>query len=107
MGNSNEIVAKYITEEERKQMFYDLVGEKLYRIGDKRSRKKVLLEYYYKNIEIYRNENSELQSHHKLNDLNKFLNYDTYELVRDTTYIGKTYKIAIINYIYKWYSNSK
>ncbi len=36
MGNSNEIVAKYITEEERKQMFYDLVGEKLYRIGDKR-----------------------------------------------------------------------
>ena len=71
------------------------------------SRWKVLLEYYYRNIEIYRNENSELQSHHKLNDLNKFLNYDTYELARDTTYIGKTYKIAIINYIYKWYSNSK
>ena len=107
MGNSNEIVAKYITEEERKQMFYDLVKYKFEKICDNRRRVQRNLYYYYKNIKIYRNENSELQSHHKLNDLNKFLNYDTYELVRDTGYLGKSYKISIINYIYKWYSNSK
>ena len=113
MGNSNEIVAQYISEEEFNELLRREKHKKLkeaqilFRDKMKKIYQNNDLYYYYKNIKMYRNENSELQSHHKLNDLNKFLNYDTYELVRDTTYLGKSYRVAMCNYIYKWYSNSK
>jgi len=110
MGNTNEVVAEFITEEEFNELLRREKHKKLKeaQILFRDKMKKIYhnndLSYYYSNIKIYRNENSELQS---LNDLNKFLNYDTYELVRDTTYLGKSYRVAMCNYIYKWYSNSK
>jgi 6-pyruvoyl-tetrahydropterin synthase len=93
MGNSNEIVAKNITEEEIKEMFLDSLKEKLDNIYWTSNKNKNNLEYYYERI-------------YNFNYLNKFLEYNTYNNANDNGYRGRLYRVAMANYIYKWYSNS-
>ncbi len=117
MGNSNEVVAKYVSEEEynellrrekhrKKKQAELLFKQKLYPIIQSREKQINHLYYYYKNIEGHRGEEWDCNEY-ELNYLYKFKWYDTYELVRDTGYLGRIYRIAMINYIYKWYDNYK
>ena len=106
MGNTNELVAEYVSEEERQKIFLNQFKQKLYPIIQSREKQINYLYYYYKNIEGHRGEEWYCNEY-ELNYLYKFKWYDTYELVRDTGYLGRIYRIAMCNYIYKWYSNSK
>ena len=105
MGNSIE-VGRYVTEEERQEIYRNRIKNVFSKIDWNFWKKNTLLYYYYKNLEEHRNEVCYCNKY-QLNYLYKFQYYDTYELVRDTRYIGIYYKIAMTNYIYKWYSNSK
>lgn len=107
MGNSNEVVAEFITEEKRQEMFRELFEEKISRIYYRRLIDYQELQEYYKNIIKYQGLNS--NSHfYDLCYLNMFIKYDTYDLsIKSSWYVCKAYKSAMINYLYKWYSNSK
>lgn len=105
MGNSIE-VGRYITDEERQEINLNRIKNVFSKIDWSFWRNNTKLCYYYKNIEEHRSEVGFCKKY-QLNYLNKFQYYDTYELVKDTRYIGGYYKIAMTNYIYKWYSNSK
>jgi len=107
MGNSNEVVAKYVTEEERQKIFLCALDKKIYIIGNSREKQIDMLYEYYKNIENYRSEYGIREDN--LNYLYKFLNYNTCDLAYkyDGWYLNRAYRVAMINYIYKWYSNSK
>jgi len=102
-SNSNELDGRYVSEEEfnellrrekhkKKKEAEILFKHKMKKIRHNSKCKDNLLMIYYGETQRF---------------LNQFLNYDTYELVRDTNYLGKSYKMVICNYIYKWYSNSK
>ena len=106
MGNTNEVVAEFITEEKRQELFLNEFKQKFYPIIESRWRQIEHLYYYYKNIEEYRGEECYCNEY-EWNYLYKFKWYDTYELVRDTGELGRAYRVGMINYIYKWYSNSK
>jgi len=107
MGNTNEVVAEFVTDEKRQQIFLNQFKKKLYIIGSSREKQINDLYYYYKNIENYRSEYGIRED--TLNYLYKFSNYDTCDLAYkyDGWYLNRAYRIAMINYIYKWYSNSK
>ena len=107
MGNTNEVVAEYVSEEKKQQMFLELFKHKIHKIYYRRYIDYQDLEEYYKNIIKYEGLNS--NSHfYDLNYLNMFMKYDTYDLAKDKVwYVCKTYKTAMINYLNKWYSNSK
>ena len=107
MGNSNEVVAEYVSEEKEQEMFRELFKEKIHRIYYRRLIDYRELEEYYKNIIRYRGLNSN-SHYYYLCYLNIFMKYDTYDLAKeDFWYVCKAYKSAMINYLYKWYSNSK
>ena len=105
MGNSIE-VGRYVTEEERQEINLNRIKNVFSHLDWSFWKNYININNYYKNIEEYRSEVG-FCNKYQLNYLYKFQYYDTYELVRDTRYIGKYYKIAMTNYIYKWYSNSK
>lgn len=104
MGNTNGVVAEFITEKKRQEIFLELFEEKISRIYYRR-----LIDYqdlweYYKNIDRHKG----LNSNYDLNYLNMFMKYHTNDLANDKFwYVSKAYNTAMINYIYKWYSNSK
>ena len=106
MGNTNQIVAEFVTDEKRQQIFLNQFKQKLYPIIESRWRQWDHLYYYYKNIGEHRSEVG-FCNKYQSNYLYRFKWYDTYELVRDTGELGKIYRVGMINYIYKWYSNSK
>ena len=104
MGNTNTVVAEFVTEEMRESIFLGILVEKMMSIDRSIYRKTEDLYYYYKNLENYRSNKL-----HTLNYLYKFLNYNTCDLAYkyDGWYLNRAYRVAMINYIYKWYSNSK
>lgn len=107
MGNTNEVVAEFVTEEKRQEIFLNEVKKKFLKIDWSFSEKNDDLYYYYKNIEKYRSEYGIRED--RLNYLYKFLNYNTCDLAYkfDGWYLNTAYRVAMTNYIYKWYSNSK
>lgn len=106
MGNTNEVVAEFVTDEKRQEIFLNEFKQKFYPIIISRWRQVEHLYYYYKNIEEYDSQVG-VCNKYQYNYLYRFKWYDTYELVNDTYELGKMYRVAMINYIYKWYSNSK
>lgn len=110
MGN-NQVVGEYVSEEELQEIeqkdFLNTVKYKFNKVSFTIRKEEDYLRGYYYNIKKHIGECINIKSYTKLNILNRFLDYDTYELVRDTGFKGRAYRIAMINYIYKWYSNMK
>tara|TARA_R110002020_G_scaffold216842_1_gene424657 strand:+ start:1860 stop:2165 length:306 start_codon:yes stop_codon:yes gene_type:complete len=100
MGNTNEIVATYVSEEE--------FNELLRREKHKKKKEAELL-FRDKMLKIYQISNSkDILLMFYYGEKWRFLNEFKYELVcGEIQFLTKVYNIAMINYIYKWYSNSK
>ena len=104
MGNNNEIVASYISEEE--------FNELLRREKHKKKKEAELL-FRDKMLKIYQISRSEdllLMFYYgeKWRFLNEFIDYYIHRLVcGEIEFITKVYNIAMCNYIRKWYDNYK
>jgi|11BtaG_2_1085332.scaffolds.fasta_scaffold35398_3 hypothetical protein len=102
MGNTMDVVAEFVTEEMRESIILGLLVEKIMSVDRSIYRKTEDLYYYYKNIR-----DPTLPEHFTY--LYKFQYYNTRMLAlkNDGKVIHRAYRSAMINYIFKWYSNSK
>tara|TARA_R110000824_G_scaffold154614_1_gene326808 strand:+ start:1519 stop:1839 length:321 start_codon:yes stop_codon:yes gene_type:complete len=105
MGNSNEVVANYVSEEEYNEILRREKHQKLQKAN-------ILFRDKMQKIYFISNSKDNLLMFYygeKWRFLNEFLDYYKYELVcrLEVGFLTKVYKVAMINYLYKWYSNSK